>query len=74
MGTAIDRAVIIRLLADPHAVRDLRDHRAAYRAMGAEILPGGDGCADGRRRACLCLPYTGKRYAAERRQASGGET
>ena len=42
MRAAIDRAVPARLLADPHAVRDLGDDRAADRAMRADVLADGD--------------------------------
>src|SRR5258705_8657340 len=72
MRTAIDGAVIIRLLADPHTVCDFGDHRATYRAMGAEILPDSDGLAGGGRRACPPLGDPGNGEAARGRTASSG--
>ena len=38
VGAEIERAVEARLLADPDAVLDLGDHRAADRAVGADRL------------------------------------
>ena len=70
---AIDRAVPARLLAGPHAVRDLGDDRAADRAMGADILPDRHRRAGRRRRAGLGLADAAQRQRAERGEAAGGE-
>src|SRR5512132_1501141 len=66
---AIERGVPAGLLADPHAVRDFRHHRAADRAMRADVLADGDLGAGGRRGARLRLAHAPKRERAE-----GGET
>ena len=69
MRSAIDRAVVIRLLADPHAVCDFGNDRAADRAMGAYILAGRNGRAGRRRRTGFRFPHTAERQIAESRQA-----
>src|SRR3984893_18182660 len=53
MRSAIDRAVIVRLLADPHAICNLCDHRTADRTMGADILAGRNRRTGGGRRTSL---------------------
>ena len=50
MGAAIDRRVPGGFLADPHAIGDLRRHRAANRAERADVLADGDLGAGRRRR------------------------
>jgi hypothetical protein len=72
--TTIDRAVVFRLLTDPHAVRDLGDDRAADRAMGAHIPAGGELCACRRRGSCFCPAQTCERQCAERCETAGNET
>ena len=74
MRSAIDRAVVVRLLADPHAIRDFGDNRAADRTMGADILAGRDRRPRRRWRTSFGLAYAAKREIAERRQRSDGET
>src|SRR3979411_1861892 len=39
---AVDRRIPARLLADPHPVGDFRHHRAADRAVRADVLADGD--------------------------------
>ena len=73
MRTAIDRAVVIRLLADPYAVGDLTDDRAADRAMSAHVLAAGDLRARRRWGTGLCPAQTCERQCAERREAAGDE-
>ena len=73
MRAAVDRRVPARLLADPHAVCDLGDHRAADRAMRADVLADGDLRARGRRRAGLRLAHAGERQRAERGETAGDE-
>ena len=73
MRSAIDRAVVIRLLADPHAVRDFGDHRTADRTMGADILAGRNRRAGGSRRTGLGLAHAAERKTAERGQRTGGD-
>jgi hypothetical protein len=68
--TTIDRAVVVRLLTDPHAVRDLGDDRAADRAMGAHIPAGGELCACRRRGSCFCPAQTCERQCAQRCEAA----
>src|ERR1700732_3414152 len=53
MRSAIDRAVVVRLLADPHAICDFCDHRTADRTMGADILAGRNRRTGGRWRTGL---------------------
>jgi hypothetical protein len=74
MGSAIDWAVIIRLLADPHAVCDFGNHRTPNRAMGADILAGRDGLTGWWRGTGLCLPQAAERQIAQHCQRSGGDT
>ena len=73
MRAAIDRAVPARLLADPHAVGDLGDDRAADRAMRADILADRHRRAGRRRRAGLGLADAAERQRAERGEGAGGE-
>ena len=63
MRSTVDRAVVVGLLADPHAVRDLGDHRATDRAMGADVLSGGDGRPGRRRRTGLRLADRAERQS-----------
>src|SRR5258708_5362834 len=72
MRSAIDRAVVIRLLADPHAVRDFGDHRTADRTIGADILADRHRCTRGSRRAGLGLAYAAERETAERGERARG--
>ena len=69
MRAAVDRAIPAGLLADPHAVRDFGDHRAADRAVRADVLADGDLRTRRRRRTGLGLAH-----AAERQRAERGET
>src|SRR6516162_6440698 len=69
MRAAVQRRVPSRFLADPHAVRDFRHHRAADRAVRADVLANGDLRAGGRRRTGLRLAH-----ARERQRAECGET
>src|SRR5207244_3970137 len=73
MRAAIERAVPARLLADPHVVLHLGRHRAADRAMRADVLAGGDRGAGARRRTRLGPAYAAERQGAERRQPRGDE-
>ncbi len=73
MRSAIDRAVVVRLLSDPYAVCDLRDNRTADRTMRADILAGRNRRARGRRRTSLRFAHAGERQLAERRQRSDGK-
>src|SRR5262249_37726812 len=74
MRAAIDRAFPARLLADPHAIRDLRPDGAAGRAVRADMLADRDRSAGRRRRPRCGLAYRAKRQCAERRQTAGRET
>ncbi len=74
MRAAIDRAVPARLLADPHAVRDFGDDRAADRAVGADVLADRDLRAGGRRRTGLRLAYAAERQRTDGREASGRQS
>ena len=72
MRAPADRRIPARLLADPHAVDDFADHRAADRAMGADVLA--DGGAGGRHRSRgVRLAHGRERQRAERGEAAGGE-
>src|SRR5450631_226139 len=73
MRSAIDRAIVVRLLADPHAICDLCDHRTADRTMGADILAGRNRRTGGRWRTSLRLANAAERQIAERRQRPGCE-
>ncbi len=73
MRAAIDRAVVVGLLADPDAVCDFADDGAADRAMGADVLVARDRCAGGRWGPGIRLANVAERQAAEGRQASGSE-
>src|SRR6201999_511692 len=66
MRAAVDRAVIVRLLPDPHAIGDLGDHGASDRAVRADILAGGDGRAGRRWRTGLDPAHAVKREFTER--------
>ena len=66
MRSTVDRAVVVGLLADPYPVRNLGDHRAADRTMGADVLSRGNGCSGRRRRPGLRLAYRAERQIAER--------
>ncbi len=72
--TAVDRAVPGRLLADPDAVRDLTDHRAADRTMRADVLADGDLRAGSRRRTGFGLAHAHERQRADGGERAGGET
>src|SRR5260370_2194920 len=69
MGSAIDRGIPTRLLADPYPVQHFRSHRASDRAMRADALANGRACGE---RTCRC----GFRLAdaAERQRAQRGES
>src|SRR5207302_6837836 len=73
MRAAIDRAVPARLLADPHAVLHLGGHRAADRAMGANVLACFDRRARLGRRPGLGLAHAAERQGADRRKSAGDE-
>jgi hypothetical protein len=49
MRAPIDRTVIVRLLADPHSIRDFANNRTSDGTMRADILAARDFCACGRR-------------------------
>src|SRR5262249_39266291 len=70
---AVDRRIPAGLLADPHAVRDFRHHRAADRAMRADVLTDGDLRASGRRGAGLGPAHARERQCAKRGETAGGE-
>jgi len=74
MRSAIDRTVVIRLLADPHAICDFGDNRAADRTMGANILAGRNRRTRGRRRTRLGLTHAAEREIAKRGQRPGSDT
>ena len=69
MRAAIDRRFPAGLLPDPHAFRHFGDHRAADRAMRADVLADGDRGAGLRRRAGF-----GPTDARQRQGAKSGET
>src|SRR5260370_40376346 len=73
MRSTIDRAVIVRLLADPHAICDFSDNRAADRTMGADVLADCDRRARRRWRTGLGLAHAAERQTAERHQRPGCE-
>src|SRR5437879_4493603 len=73
MGATIDGTIVVRLLADPDAVSDFGDDRAADRAMGANILAARDYRTRGRRRAGFGSAYVAERQRAERRQTPSDE-
>ena len=73
MGAAIDRRVPGGFLADPHAIGDLRRHRAANRAERADVLADGDLGAGGRRRTRLRPAHVAGRQRAERRETACDE-
>jgi hypothetical protein len=73
MRSTVDRAVVVGLLADPHAIGDFGDHRAADRTMGADILAGGRRRARSRWRTGFRLAHPAERQIAERRESSGRE-
>src|SRR5215467_3249131 len=73
MRATIDRRIPAWLLADPHAVRDLRCDGAANRAVRADVLADGHLRAGGRRRTGLGLAHARKRQRAERCQRAGDE-
>src|SRR5262249_61363538 len=72
MRAAVDRLFPARLLADPNAVRHFGEHRAADRAMSADILANG-GAAD-IRTGGLGFLHTGKRQRTDCCKASSNET
>src|SRR5260370_40847495 len=65
MRAAVDRRIPAGLLADPYAVRNFRHHRAADRAMRADVLADGELRAGGGRRACPGLARAPERQSAE---------
>src|SRR5207245_157310 len=73
MRAAVDRRIPAGLLANPYAVRNFRHHRAADRAMRADVLADGDLRAGGRRRTCLGLAHARERQCAERGETAGYE-
>src|SRR5262249_47135350 len=73
LRTAVDRRSPAVPLAEPHAVRDFRDHRAADRAMRADVLTDGDLRARGRRGAGLGPAHARERQCAKRGETAGGE-
>src|SRR3954471_24133632 len=74
MRSAADRGIPARLLSDPDAVLDHADHRAADRAMGADVLTQLDRCAGRRRRTRRCLTHASERQGSERRKRTREET
>src|SRR5262249_55598798 len=77
MRAAVDRRIPAGLLADPHAVRNFRHHRATDRAMagarGEVVLADGDLRARGGGGAGLGLAHAGERQCAKRGETAGGE-
>src|SRR6185295_12171097 len=73
MRAAVDRRFPARLLADPYAVRHFGHHRAADRAVRADVLADGDLRAGRRRRTGLRLAHAAKRQCAERSDAAGDQ-
>ena len=69
---AVDRRIPARLLADPDAVDDLGRHRAADRAMGADVLSDG-GAVRHHRAGRLGLADRRERQRADRGEAADGE-
>ena len=69
----IDRGVPARLLPGPHAIGDLGNHRAADRAMRADVLAPRHNSAGRRRRAGLSLADSPDRQGAERGQSASNE-
>src|SRR5262245_1388359 len=73
MRATVERTLPTRLLPDPDSVRDFGSHRAAHRAMRADILANGDLRAGRRRRAGLRLSYACKPHSAEHTQGAGNQ-
>ena len=73
MRPPIDRAVVVRLLADPNAIGDLGNDRTADRTMGADILAGGQRGAGRGRRTGFGFADTAEREAAKRRERARGD-
>src|SRR5229473_5044284 len=74
MRSAIDRAVIVRLLADPHTIGDFGDHRTADRTMGADVFAGGNLRPGRRWRTGFGFAYAAERKVAKRCQRPGSDT
>src|SRR5260370_11785104 len=68
MRSTIDRAVIVRLLADPYAICDFGDDRAADRTMGADVLAGYYRRTRRRSRTALGLAHAAQWQPAHPRQ------
>ena len=71
MRAAVDRRIPAGLLADPDAVGHLRHHRAADRAVRADVLADGDRDAGRGGRTGLGLAHAAERQRAERGETAG---
>src|SRR6202012_3996425 len=70
MRTAVDRTVIVGLLADPDAIRDLGDDRTSDRAVRANVLARRDCRSRRGRRTSLRRAQTIERKRAKRSQCA----